>query len=94
MYLNKLLVLALSVEAIWETSKMVWQEGKLSVDRVGALIIGVVLAVASNVDFFAAVGLPLDTAYLGQVFTGIMVSRGSNALHDFVSAITKLADNV
>ena len=92
MNFNQLLILALTVEALWETSKMLWQEGKLSIDRLGALVIGVILTITANVDFFTMVDIPLTVPIISKVFTGILISRGSNALHDFISAITKLAD--
>ncbi len=39
MEIMKFLVLSIISEALWEGTKMFWQDGKLSIDRVGALIL-------------------------------------------------------
>lgn len=89
----QLLVIALAVEAIWETAKLIWQEGKLNIDRLGAVILGIVLCILAQVDFFDTVAVPLCYPTIGMALTGIIVSRGANFLHDFMSAIAKFADN-
>lgn len=88
----QLMVLALAVEAIWETFKMVWQEGKFSWDRLGAMVLGIMLCTLSEIDFFTIVGVPLNVQVMGYVFSGMIISRGSNVLHDLLDAIVKLAD--
>lgn len=89
----QLLVIALAVEAIWETSKMLWQEGKLNFDRLGATALGVILCILARVDFFDIVTVPLCYPTAGMVLTGIMVSRGANFIHDLLSAVAKIVDN-
>ena len=44
MNLAQLLTLAFLVEALWETLKMTWQNGKLQMDRIGALALGIALS--------------------------------------------------
>ncbi len=39
MEIMKFLVLSIISEALWEGTKMFWQDGKLNIDRVGALIL-------------------------------------------------------
>lgn len=89
----QLLVLALTVEALWETLKMLWQDGKICFDRLGAVILGIILCIMARVDFFSIVGIPLAYQVVGYTLSGVIISRGSNALHDLLSAIAKLADN-
>lgn len=86
---SQLLVVALIVEAVWETCKMFWQDGKISVDRIGAVLFGVFLCVAAGVDFFAMVGLPLVIPFVGAVLSGLLVSRGANFIHDLFGAVEK-----
>ena len=38
--IEAIIAAALLAEAVWETGKLVWQKGKLSIDRVGALLTG------------------------------------------------------
>lgn len=83
----QLVVLAFIGEAVWETLKMVWQENKFSLDRFGALIIGLLICIGAGFDAMVIIGIPLHIPYLGMILTGILVSRGSNFAHDFISGI-------
>ena len=80
----QLILLAFVGEAIWETLKMVWQKHKFHPDVLGSLIIGIVLALSTGLNFFELVGLPIINPYIGQVLTGILASRGANFIHDLV----------
>jgi len=86
----KLLVIAATVEAVWETLKMFWQEGKLNVDRIGSAILGIVLCVLAEVNFFAIVGIELSVPIVGVVLSGLLVSRGANFAHDLLEAVSQL----
>lgn len=81
-WLGLIMLSAATIEAVWETLKMIWQEGKLSWDRVGALVVGLVLAFAWPLDFFALAGYPLRIGIVGNILTGILFSRGANFVHD------------
>ena len=85
----KLLVIAAVIEALWETAKMMWQEGKANPDRIGAAVMGIVLCVAAGVDFFVLAEIPLTIPYLGMVMSGLLISRGANAVHDLLEAAGK-----
>lgn len=84
----QLVVVAILVEAIWENIKMIWQNGKLSIDRIGSLIIGILVCLLVNIDIFNIVQLPVSIPILGCVLTGIIVSRGANFLHDLINKLT------
>lgn len=89
----KLLVISATLEALWETTKMFWQDGKANIDRLGAAILGIFLCLAAGVDFFEIVQIPLDVPMSGMVLSGLLVSRGANFIHDFLTAIEKLRTN-
>jgi len=82
-----LIVIALTGEAIWETLKMIWEEGKVSIDRIGAIIVCLLLAFGARVDIFELIGIPLVIPYLGMAFTGILTSRGANFIHDLYAKL-------
>jgi len=84
-----LVVAAMIGESVWETLKMIWQEGKLSIDRIGALVIGLLIALSGNLDLPALVGIPFIVPYLGMILTGILISRGANFVHDLLVKIQK-----
>ncbi|MGI6436160.1 MAG: hypothetical protein ACOX0F_12570 [Syntrophomonadaceae bacterium] len=87
-------VAALLAEAVWETGKMVWQQGKVSVDRIGALVVGIVFAVGAGLDLFALLGISFIYPIIGQVLTGILLSRGANFVHDLLKAAEGMAIKV
>jgi len=85
--LLKLVILALIGEAVWETLKMTWQQGKFSIDRLGALLVGLLIAIGTGLDLFALVKVPLSIPYLGLVLTGVLISRGANFVHDLLKKL-------
>jgi hypothetical protein len=87
MTILSLIILALIGEAVWETSKMVWQNGKISVDKVGAIIVAEVLVFGAGMDMFVLIGLPLRIPYVGLALTGLLISRGANFVHDLLAKI-------
>ena len=93
MNILSLIILALIGEALWETLKMTWQNGKLSIDRVGALVIGELLAIGAGMDLLAMVGVPLKIPYIGLVLTGLLISRGANFVHDLLASINNVQQN-
>lgn len=88
--MEKLLIvimLALIAESVWETLKMTWQEGKVSTDRIGALIVALVLCIGVKLDILALLGINTTMPLLGVILTGILISRGSNFIHDLLVKI-------
>lgn len=81
-------VVSMITEAVWESLKMTWQNGKVNIDRIGALIIGLVVAIGTRVDILDLVGVSVDIPYLGMILTGILMSRGSNFIHDLLVKVS------
>lgn len=88
-----LIVLALIGEATWETIKMTWQQGKVSIDRIGAMGIGLLLALGTGLDIMAMVGVPMKIPYIGMVLTGLLISRGANFIHDILQSVNNINQN-
>lgn len=87
MEILQLIMLAFVVEATWETSKMVWDNNKVSVDRIGALIIGLAVTLVYQVDLLATLEITPQSNILGVILTGILISRGGNYVHDLVGSL-------
>lgn len=83
-------VIAMIGEAVWETGKMIWQDGKINLDRIGAMIVGLILSLGAGLDFMATVGIPMRVPYLGMILTGLLISRGANFMHDILSGINNI----
>jgi hypothetical protein len=96
--LTMFIVLALLAETIWQIIKMcVPKTYKIPdfLDVIGSIGIGVLLAVAANLDIFAVIGFTLNIPYLGVFLTGLIISRGSNFVHDIlvrVAGIKQIKD--
>lgn len=88
------MVLAMVCEAIWETIKMAIP-GKIEnwLDRICVMIIGIFLALESGIDFLKLVGISFKIPYLGAVLTGLLISRGSNFMHDILATINNMQQN-
>lgn len=86
MTLVTILILAITVEALIEYGKLIFQK-QINWKQLVALVIGVLLAVAANVDLFAVVGVTFIVPYVGVVLTGIIFSRGANYVADFLKMI-------
>lgn len=82
-----IITIALLVEAIWETLKMVWQEGKISINTIGALIVGIAVSILAKIDIFAMQGISLSIPLIGWILTGILMSRGANFIHDLFNKL-------
>lgn len=80
-------VLAFLVEAIVETLKMIYKENKLDKNIIVALTIGVLIALTVGVDIFKVLDIPTKIPYVGELLTGILISRGGNFIHDLFSKL-------
>lgn len=86
--MSKIIIIAILCEAVWETLKMTWQKDKyLTIDRIGALAIGVLIAFATNVDILELVGIESSIPNIGILFCGILISRGANFIHEFYNKL-------
>lgn len=82
-----IIMIALIAESVWETLKMTWQEGKVSIDRIGALVVALILCIGVRLDILALLGINVTIPFLGVILTGILISRGSNFIHDLLVKI-------
>lgn len=82
-----IIIISLLAESVWETLKMTWQDGKVCIDRIGALIISILICVGTNVDILRLLDIQENIPYLGIVMTAILISRGSNFIHDLLFKI-------
>ncbi|SHI18064.1 hypothetical protein [Clostridium intestinale] len=91
MELAKILILSIIGEAIWETLKMFWQEGKISKDRIGALVVCIIIVWSTDLDIMTTIGIPVKFKVIGILLTGILISRGSNFIHDLFNSVNNIS---
>ena len=82
-----LLVTSILVESVWETLKMTWQNGKFSIDRIGALVVGIVMALITKLDILQVLGINCVIPIVGYILTGVLISRGANFMHDLIRKV-------
>ena len=71
-------------QAVWQTLKMTWQEGKISFDRIGVLVVCVTITLLTNESLFARLGIELTYPIVGVILTGVLLSNGAEWLHEFL----------
>ena len=84
----QLVIVAILIEAIWENIKMVWQNGKFSIDKIGSLVISILICILAKIDIFPIVNLSIMVPVIGSILTAIIVSRGANFVHDLFNKIS------
>lgn len=87
MNLANIIMMSIFIEALinyfkeWFINKdVIWQQ-------IVALVIGVFLAIAFQVDLPETFGLHSVVPFVGQVMTGIIFSRGSNYVADLIKKL-------
>lgn len=85
-----IMVIALLAETIWENLKMVWQAGKISIDRIGALVVSIIVSMSTQLDIFSILNFGIPVPFVGSFLTGILISRGANVIHDLLNKIEEL----
>ena len=82
MTFGKIIIIAIVAEAVWETSKMTYEAGSFSFDRIGALVVSLIIAIGTGLDIMTLAQVPIQYPIIGMVLTGILISRGANVVHD------------
>ena len=85
-----LLFFAIIIEGIVSYVKTFFVEGKVQWQTIVAIVLGVAVSIAYQVDLLATVGLNSAVPYIGSVLTGILISRGSNYIFDLIKLIGEL----
>ena len=83
----QLIIIAILVEAIWENLKILYDKNKININMIGSLILGILVCVLAQINIFALVGITLKLPIVGYVLTGIICSRGSNAINDLLGKL-------
>lgn len=89
MALASLIILALLVEALAETSSLLVVHGEFQWKQLGIMAIGVLMAFMVNADLVKLLGFEEFIPYIGTIFTGLLLSRGSNFVHDLLKRVEK-----
>lgn len=87
MNFTQLIIISILVEAIWENIKMIYQNKKISISMIASLLISIFLCIVANIDIFPILEISISMPIIGNIFTGIIVSRGANFVNDLFSKL-------
>lgn len=84
--------MAVLVEAVWESVKLLWEKGRFNTNQFGAMCIALLFSITTDIRLLEAVGITVTIPLLDGICTGLLMSRGSNFVHtllDWVKNKTK-----
>ena len=84
---GKIIILALLGEAVVENLKIVYENGKIKIDKIFALFICCIVTTFARCDIFSIMGISFLSPLVGQLFTGVLISRGAGAFHDLIKLL-------
>ena len=64
--------------------------GNFSFSMLFSVILGIFIAIAYKIDLLEQVNLKSNISYIGNILTGILISRGRNYIYDILKSITKI----
>lgn len=82
------------VEGIIAYVKTFFVDGKIQWQIITSLVLGVVVALAYSLDLPALCGLESNIPFIGQVLTGILLSRGANYIADLIKLLISTSGNM
>lgn len=90
MTLIQIIIIALLVESVVETLQLIWKPEKINREIIFAILVGIILAFVVEADIIQILGFEKSIPYVGIILTGILLSRGSNWIHDIIKKIEAL----
>lgn len=82
--LSKITTIAILVEGIITYLNEFFVSGNSPWQMILSLILGISVALAYNLDLSKHFNLNSTSPYVGNIITGILISRGSNYLYDLL----------
>lgn len=79
--------LAVIVEGIITYIKEFFVNGKFQWQMLISIAAGILVSAAYGADVLTLAGLTTPVPYLGNILTGILISRGSNYVFDLVKSV-------
>ena len=87
MEISAVLIMAVIVEAVIDYVKGWVVQKKIQWQHIAGELFGVAVSFAYSLDIPALVGIESGIKYVGIVLTGVLISRGSNSVHDLYKTL-------
>ncbi len=87
--LTTILILAVIVEIVTNGIKATFPFLKGHRSRIVAAAIGIMICIIANIGILTNLNIEINQIIIDHILTGIVISRGSNAVHDIISIFDK-----
>lgn len=84
----EILSFAILIESLITYYKEFFAKGCFSWEMLASLVLGIIVAIAYGLDLPAYFNLNSHIPYLGNILTGILLSRGSNYIFDLLGKLS------
>lgn len=85
----QILMMAFFIESITTYIKCLFVDNALTIGMALSIIFSICIAICYDMDLPKQLGIESRFIFVGNVITGILISRGSNYLYDFISIFYK-----
>lgn len=87
---GKIFLMSFVVVSIYDIIKGFYKNNKVDINSIVTAVLGIILAILAKLDIFALIGVDFIIPFVGQILTGLVISKGSNYVFDFVTKIINL----
>lgn len=84
----KIMSLSVIIESLITYFKEFFVYECFSISMVFSIILGIVIAIIYKLDLPECFNLKSTVPYIGNILTGLLISRGSNYIYDLINTIT------
>ena len=87
---SQILLMSFVTISIYDIIKGFYRDNKVDINNIVTAILGIILSIAAQLDAFALVGINFSIPFLGSILTGLVISKGSNYVYDFITKLISL----
>lgn len=84
----KIMSLSVIIESLITYFKEFFVYECFSISMVFSIILGIAIAIIYKLDLPECFNLKSTVPYIGNILTGLLISRGSNYIYDLINTIT------
>lgn len=86
----KIMSLSIIVESVITYFKEFFVYGYFSISMIFSIILGISIAIIYKLDLPECFNLKSTVPYVGNILTGLLISRGSNYIYDVLKIVTDI----
>lgn len=84
----KIMSLSIIVESVITYFKEFFVYGYFSISMIFSIILGISISIIYKLDLPECFNLKSTVPYIGNILTGLLISRGSNYIYDVLKIVT------